>query len=43
MRFVNVQVVYCHSAEAYTEGTLITEMMKNKWDLVASQSEYKNV
>jgi len=43
MRPLNVQLVCCHSTQAYTEETLSTEMLENKWDSVANQSGYKDV
>jgi len=43
MRSLNVQAVPCHTTQAYIEEILITEMLKNKWGLIASQSECKNV
>jgi hypothetical protein len=43
MRSLSVQIVYCHSTQAYAEETLGTEMLENKWGLVASQSGYKDV
>jgi hypothetical protein len=43
MRSLNVEAVNCHSTKVYIEETLITEMLKNKWGLIASQSGCKNV